>query len=139
MAYMRQQGLGEYDQVGDWGWEFYPPPYDFLAARDAKRMPAPVIYTPLARSGPAGLGCGSCGGACGGGCSHGLGQGLFESGLDLSQWSVGEWLVAGSVAFVAWKVLFGAARGVSSVRKTYRKAKSKTRRRRELEQEMAEL
>jgi hypothetical protein len=128
MAYMRQNpvGLGEYDNVGDWGWEFYPPPYDFLAPRDSKAMPAPVIYTPLPRSGPSGLGCGSCGGTCGG-CS-GKGIGLFESGLDFSQWGVGEW---GTVAVIGYLTLslvgdlMSAGRGV---RKGYKKTRDIARR-----------
>lgn len=76
-----------YSKTGDWGWEFYPPPYDFLAPRNSAAMPAPVIGR-----GVSGLGCGGkCGGSCCGGGDHAHGMGLFESGLDYTQWGVAEW------------------------------------------------
>jgi|SRR5579863_891971 len=104
-----QSGIGDYDRTGDWTWEYYPPPYDFLAPADSVSMPAPILTAPgvpWRRSSPqkpigaGAAGCG-CGGTCGG-CgdhSHGLGDGLFNTGLfvnpDLSTWGVGEWLTIG--------------------------------------------
>jgi hypothetical protein len=87
MAYMRN-GLGEYEPTGNWSWEFYPPPYDFLAPPAV--LPVPGVVMPEDRlqnmggfSGLAGCGCGGkCGGGCGcgsacgcgGRCKGGLGQ-----------------------------------------------------------------
>lgn len=143
MAYMRQQGLqglGAYDQSGDWTWEFYPPPYDFLAPSDSVPMPAPVLYTPEP-SGPGGLGC-ACGGSCGH-CSSGAGGwgglGLFESGMDLNGWGVGEYVAAAGVAFLGFKVLGSLFSAGQTVRKTVRRRSATKRRRSELQRELAEL
>jgi hypothetical protein len=36
-------GLGEYEKTGNWQWEYYPPPYDFLRPADSVAMPPPVL------------------------------------------------------------------------------------------------
>jgi hypothetical protein len=116
MAYMPQRGLSGYQHTGDWTWEYYPPPYDFLAPRNSAAVP-PFVY-------PArGVGCG-CGGSCGGACHGGLG--LFESGLDLSQWGLGEWAAAALGVYLIGSLMGDAGRAGRQVRK-YRKAK-RTRR-----------
>lgn len=142
MAYMRQvglQGLGEYEHSGDWTWEFYPPPYDFLAPADSVAMPAPVLYTP-GSSGP-GLGC-ACGGSCGH-CSSGSGGwgglGLFETGMDLTGWGVGEYVAAAGVAFLGFKLLSGIMGTTRAVRRTVKKRSASKRRRAELMRELEEL
>ena len=137
MAYMRQVGLGEYEKTGDWSWEFYPPPYNFLAPRDSASMPAPVLYTPLA-SGP-GLGC-----ACGGSCGHcssasGGGLGLFDAGFDVSQWGTGEWVAAGAIGYLALKIVGDVMRTGQKVRRAVRKRSYKKSRKAELKKELATL
>jgi hypothetical protein len=79
MAYMRQSGLGDYQNTGNWSWEFYPPPYDFLAP--PRTIAAPGVVLPEDALQPAyglrrflgrpsvGMGCGKSGGDCGCGCS----------------------------------------------------------------------
>lgn len=109
MAY-RMQGFGTYEHTGNWGWEFFPPPYDFLAPRNSAPMPAPFL--------PGGLGCAGCGGTCGGGCARpGVGMGLFDSGLDLAGWGVGEWLTVAAGVFVVRAVFGQAGRDVKAVRR----------------------
>ncbi len=110
MAYRRdnnlfeQSGIGGYRESGDWTWEFYPPPYDFLAPPDSVAQPAPVLYP---HDGHGMGGCG-CGGSCGGCGDHGMGQttgpGLFGTGLfvsmDPSTWGWGEYSVIGAGAYL---------------------------------------
>jgi hypothetical protein len=132
MAYMRQRGFGDYEQTGDWSWEFYPPPYDFLAPSDSVAVPAPVLYTP-ASSGP-GLGC-----ACGGKCGDCGGLGLFDSGLDLSQWGVGEWVAAAGIGYLGITLLGGLMGATRKVRRTVRKRSATAARRRELQRELEDL
>jgi hypothetical protein len=63
------RGMGEYEKTGNWSWEFFPPPYAFLAPPDSAPMPAPVITGEGRGVGCTGVGCtGGCGcnGACGG-------------------------------------------------------------------------
>lgn len=63
-------GMGDYQATGNWSWEFYPPPYDFLGP--PATMPAPGVVLPedvLQYAGVRGLrgvGCGA-----GSGCSCG--------------------------------------------------------------------
>ena len=84
------RGMGEYERVGDWGWEFFGPnAFGWERPLDSAPQPAPVV------SGLSGCGCGgSCGGC--GGHKHGVGQagilgtGCFAS-LDLSTWGWCEW------------------------------------------------
>jgi hypothetical protein len=118
-----QSGIGDYDRTGDWSWEYYPPPYDFLAPADSVSMPAPILTAPGVAWRPsspqmpigttaAGCGCGGTCGGCGGGHSHGgLGDGgLFNTGLfanptDLSTWGVGEWATIGIAGYVLISLL----------------------------------
>ena len=120
--YRVASGMGAYSHVGDWSWEFYPPPYDFLAPSNSAPQPAPVLYPPPAR--PAGLGCG-CG--CGGGCAS-KGMGLFDS-MDMSTWGWGEW---GAIA-VGVYLLVNVVGDVKVAGKKLRSAKSRVRARREAE------
>jgi hypothetical protein len=68
-GYRPRRGMGDYKNVGNWSWEFYPPPYDFLAPRDSTPQPAPVLFP----RGIGGCGCG-CNGAPGGCGGHGVGD-----------------------------------------------------------------
>lgn len=124
MAYMRQYGLGEYDKTGDWTWEFYPPPYNFLAPADSVAIPAPVLYTRPRRSGLGGCACaGACGGS--GACGDHSGLGLFESGFDVSQWGVGEWVAAAAISYLAVSIVGDLGRGAQRVQRTYRRARAR--------------
>jgi hypothetical protein len=121
MAYMRQGGLGSYDHTGDWSWEFYPPPYDFLAPANAAAMPAPILLTP--GGGLSGAGCG-CGGSCGGCGGHSHGMGLFESGFDWTQWGAGEWTVAGVGSYLAVSLMGDMMRAKQTVQRKFRRRRS---------------
>ena len=136
MAYLRQVGLQGYEHSGDWSWEFYPPPYDFLAPPDGVAMPAPVLYTPPA-SGP-GLGC-ACGGSCGHCSSASGGLGLFDSGMDLTQWGAGEYVAAAGVAFLGYKLLSGLMSTTRTVKRSIRKRSATKARRAELQRELEGL
>ena len=116
MAYLRQRGIGAYSHSGDWTWEYYPPPYDFLAPADSVAMPAPVVN---------GLGGCHCGGTCGGCGGHSHGMGLFDSGLDYSGWGLAEFAVVGAGVYLGVSLisdLFSAGRTVGRVRRAYRAA-----------------
>lgn len=112
MAYMPQRGLSGYERTGNWTWEFYPPPYDFLAPGNSRPV-LPFVYPGR------GVGCG-CGGSCGGACHGGLG--LFDSGLDLSQWGLGEWAAVGIGVYLVTSLMGDAGRAGRKVRR-YRAAK----------------
>jgi hypothetical protein len=44
MAFVKQnRGMGDYDRSGNYAWEFFPPPYDFLAPADSAPQPAPIM------------------------------------------------------------------------------------------------
>lgn len=145
MSYMRQRGLGEYEHTGDWGWEYYPPPYDFLAPSDSVPMPAPILgrrrgpvvaFSSANRGGfPArrpivapGVGGCHCGGTCGH-CKAGLG--LFDS-MDFTTWGVGEWATVALGVYLL-SSMFGDTRRVArSV------SKGRARRKRERSRRAAE-
>jgi hypothetical protein len=95
MSYLPQRGFSGYQHTGDWTWEYYPPPYDFLAPRNSAAVP-PFVY-PVR-----GVGCG-CSGSCGGACHGGLG--LFDSGLDISQWGIGEWVAVALGVYLVGSVI----------------------------------
>lgn len=149
MSYMRQ-GLGEYDRVGNWGWEFDPPPYDFLAPPNSAPQPAPVLRNGnvvmpvpivLTPSGVGGCGCG-----CGGSCAKSGGLGLFESGFDYTGWGVAEW---GSIAFGGYVLLSlvgdmfsagrAARRGYRKARAPFERAKRRRQIKREYQQRLSEV
>ena len=144
-----QSGIGNYDRSGDWSWQFYPPPYDFLQPGDSVPMPPPVLgpgleYRHGQRSAPAvppkGCGCGGTCGGCGSGHTHGLGQGLLGTGLfenptDLSTWGFGEWSVVIVAGYLAVSV-FGDTKKATKKVRTYQRKKA---RKRELLDEAASL
>jgi hypothetical protein len=151
-------GIGEYDKVGNWAWQYYPPPYDFLAPTDSVAIPAPILYTPPEMSGhyhPGGLGGCSCGGTCGA-CSaaphvHSFsgvtspgypagpgGLGLFDS-MDMTSWGAGEWLVVGVGGYLAISIFGDLLKGGRAVRKTVRRRRSTSRKREQLKEELAGL
>ena len=67
----------------------------------------------------AGLGCpGLC---CGGGC----GLGIFDSGFDVSQWGLAEWVVGAAAVYVAFSVFSTTKRGVRAVRAIPRKRRQR--------------
>jgi hypothetical protein len=114
MAYLPQRGLGGYVHSGNWTWEYYPPPYDFLAPANSRPMVAPILY-------PRGVGGCGCGGGCGGAC-HSAGLGLFDSGLDLAQWGLGEWAAVGLGVYLIGSLMGDAGRAGRKVRR-YRSAR----------------
>lgn len=130
MSYLPQRrGLSGYVNSGDWTWEYYPPPYEFLAPRSAHAMVAPILY-------PArGVGCG-CGGGCGGAC-HSAGLGLFDSGLDLSQWGVGEWAAVGLGAYLLVSAFGDVKRVGGRIRRSGRARATNKREVERLERELA--
>lgn len=78
--------------------------------------------------------CGSCSckkkkSSCGGGTS-GLGSlgGLFDSGLDLTGWGFGEWMVVGAGVYFAWKIFSDLKGGVTGTRKFLKRRSSRRRR-----------
>lgn len=136
MSYMRQSGFGDYEHTGDWSWEYYPPPYDFLAPRRAAPMPAPVLYhgaeffpaanvaggaprppAVVVRAGAPvvyqsrGVGGCNCGGSCGG-CHKGIG--LFDS-MDFSTWGLGEWGMIAVGAYLVVSLMGDTKRAARSV------------------------
>jgi hypothetical protein len=134
-----RRGMGEYDKTGDWSWEYYPPPYDFLAPKNSAPMPAPILYTK--KTGMGGCGCG-CSGNCGGaGHTHGVGDTtddtaaaaviptgttvnlgtLFSSGLDFTSWGIGEWAVAGLGAYLVISLFNDVGSAGKKVKKTLRR------------------
>jgi hypothetical protein len=138
MAYMRQRGLSAYDHSGDWTWEFYPPPYDFLAPADSAAIPAPILLNPGSRGGLSG-GCG-CGGSCGGcGGSHSHGMGLFDTGLDLTGWGMPEYAIVGIGLYALFKIIGDTKRVSGAVRKSARSRSAKAARRAKLQQELSSL
>lgn len=134
----RGRGFGAYDQVGNWEWEYYPPPYDFLAPPDAAVIPVPVLYAGEFGSGLSGCGCG-CGGsgACGGG-DHSHGVGLFDT-MDVTQWGAGEWIAALVGGYLFMSVVGDLGKGARTVRKTVGRRKSAQRRKEQLQKELASL
>lgn len=120
----RRSGVGEYDAVGNWSWEYYPPPYDFLAPANAAPQSAPILF-PQGMSGCGG-GCG-----CGGKCGH-AGVGGFLDAFDFSQWEWTDWLMAiGGLYFIS--SLWGdTKRAKTRVSKYSRARAAKARRRKEL-------
>jgi hypothetical protein len=112
-----QSGIGDYEQTGNWEWEYYPPPYDFLAPPDAAAMPAPILQR--------GVGCGGdhcdCGGACGG---HAPGIGLFDS-TDFTQWGVAEWGAIAVGAYLVISLFTDASRASRSVKKYTRRRRTR--------------
>jgi hypothetical protein len=69
-------GLGSYQRIGNWSWEFYPPPYDFLAPPAS--APRPGSLLPEERDQPTlGLGCGAT-------CSCNKKPGMGDIPTDLS-------------------------------------------------------
>lgn len=88
---------------GSWAWEFYPPPYNFLAPSNSAPMPAPVVSMSGRGLGCDGKPCAKCDAAR-------VGMGLFDGGLDVSTWGSIEWLVAAAGVFVAMAMLNGGTR-----------------------------
>jgi hypothetical protein len=107
-------GIGAYDHTGNWAWEYYPPPYDFLAPANSVAMPPPVL-----RSGVGDCGCGCNGaGACGGGHHHGMG--LFDS-MDISTWGVGEWGIVALGLYLVGSLMGDTKRATKKIRKVTRR------------------
>ncbi len=123
MSYqLARRGMGEYEQSGDWSWEFFPPPYDFLAPADSAPQPAPIL-------GGGGLGCTSCGGGCGCSQDQGLGQtgflgtGLFAS-ANPATWGIGEYATLGVGAYLAFSLVGDAGTVSAKGKQAYRRARS---------------
>jgi hypothetical protein len=148
------RGFGDYEHTGNWSWEFYPPPYDFLAPKNSVAMPAPVLYTPQHYAGPRGTGVSGCGcggtcGGCGGGHSHGMGQDdsttaapttlnlgtLFSSGLDFTSWGIGEWAIAGLGAYLVISLFSDVSKGTKKVTRSVSSARRRARKKKQLQEE----
>ena len=117
-------GMGAYDRVGDWTWEYNGPnAFAFLDPADSAPQPAP--HLPDAAWG---LGDCGCGGKCGGCGSHGVGQatggGVLGSGLfsstDVSTWGWGEWAGVAAALYLGSSLLGDVGRGAKSAKRTYR-------------------
>lgn len=140
-------GLGEYERSGNWAYEFFPPPYDFLAPRPGSRSEE---YNQMR-----GLGCAGCAGSCG--CSRALGDdttststdqvwtdplagalsSLSSSGFsfyvpfqstDFSSWGWEEWaLIAGGLYMAV--SLFQDARSAAGAVRSYSRSRKASKRR----------
>jgi hypothetical protein len=124
MAYMRQRGVSAYSRK-DYSWEFRPP----LTSGRSCALPVPIVYQASVDAG----GCG-CGGACADCSSHGLG--LFDSGLDLTQWGISEWAVAGTGLYLLFSLFGDVGRVSRRVRKGSQKRRARSERRAELMREL---
>ncbi len=122
----RRRGMGEYDSVGNWSWEYYPPPYDFLAPPNAAPQPAPFAF-------PQGLsGCGGscgCGGKCGG---HKHGVSGFMDAFDFSQWDWTDYALAIGAVYLVSSLWGDTKRVKGRVSKYSRSRAAAARRRKEL-------
>lgn len=107
-----QSGIGDYEKTGNWEWEYYPPPYDFLAPRDSAAMPPPHLQR--------GIGCGGDSCNCGGTCGGSSGIGLFDS-MDFTTWGVGEWGMVALGAYLVISLFNDAGRAGKTIRKATRR------------------
>ena len=57
---------------------------------------------------------GSCAQGLGCGCNKGMG--LFDSGFDISTWSIGEWSIVGIAVYAVLSMFFTTSRAVGRVR-----------------------
>lgn len=130
MAYMRQRGVGDYDQIkSSYEWMFYPPPYAF--ADQAKVAPPPNFYAPSASMG---LGCGG-GCSCGGQCRKAtIGLGLFDS-ADWTTWGLGEWVTIAVGGYLFMSIIGDVGKAGKSVRRQVSRRRS--RRKEKLQEELA--
>jgi len=67
------------------------------------------------------------------------GLGLFDSGMDLSSWGIGEWAIVGIGLFALFSMFQTGKRGVGSVRKAVGRRRSRARRKKELREELSRL
>lgn len=111
-----------YAHTGNWTWEFYPPPYDWLAPRRAAPMPAPILFPAPPSRGMSGCGCGGSCGGCGGGHVHGMG--LFDSGLDFTGWGVPELAVVALGVYLVGSVLGDAGRARTGIKRAVRRRRT---------------
>lgn len=115
-------GMGAYDRVGDWTWEYNGPnAFAFLDPADSAPQPAP--HLPDAAWGLGDCGCGGKCGGCGG-HKHGMGQGLLNTGLlsstDFSTWTWQDYAMAAIVVFGGISVINSVLGVGKSARSTYR-------------------
>lgn len=67
----------------------------------------------------------------------GAGLGLFESGLDFSQWSIGEWAAIVLGGYVLVSFIGDTKRTAKGVSRRIRRVGAKSRRRKQLQEELA--
>lgn len=116
-----------YIAVPNYSWEFWPPPYNFLAPPSVLAKPGQVQPQDLMQISPTGLGCTggacNCGGACKGLGQAGLfGTGLFES-LDTSTWGWGEWASIAVGGYLVIKLFLDAQTAGAATKRTYRRVR----------------
>lgn len=74
------------------------------------------FLTPAGQAGIRGLGCGCAGMA---GCNCGMG--LFDAGMDVTQWGVGEWLTVALGSYVILSLAGDMGRGKAAVKRATRR------------------
>jgi hypothetical protein len=138
-------GFGDYDQVGDWAWEFYGPNvYAWEAPADSAPQPAPILPALSGLSGDCG-----CGGTCGGcGDHHGVGQfgtgtGFLGTNLftttDVSQWGWGEWACVAAAIYVGGSLIGDIGGIVSGGMGAYRGSQRRAKKRAQLQADLTGL
>jgi hypothetical protein len=135
-------GMGDYLRSDNWSWEFFPPPYSFLAPPPGF-APGQVAPEEVGQLGMSGFGCGGGSCSCGGTC-HGMGDDGDASSLfylpfqssDISTWGWEEWALIFAGGYTVLGLIWDAGKGVSTVRKAARSRASKARRKQQLQQEM---
>jgi hypothetical protein len=134
------RGFGDYNQVGDWTWEFFGPnAFAWEDPADSMPQPAPLLpNSSWLNPGLSGCGCG-CKGAGSCGDKHGMGQtalpaiaapggGVFGTGLfastDLTTWGWGEWAVIAGGAYLGISLLNDVGSAGKSAGRTIRRLRS---------------
>lgn len=132
--------------IGNWGIEYYPPPYQFMfqgvpapqRAPILPRSPGMRLSSPgLSSPGLSGCGCG-CSGGCGGSSTHNHnGMGLFES-FDIASWSWMEWAAIAGALYVGMSLFGDTRRVVKRVRSSRAQSSARSKRIAEARQRLRE-
>jgi hypothetical protein len=140
-----------YSQVQNYSYQFFPPPYDFLAPPRTTGKPGQVVPEDALQmqgrglgSACNGLGCAACGGTCG---QNGMGQtdsaGLFGTGLftsaDPTQWGWGEYLTIFLGGYLVINLFGDVSKGARAAYSPIKRARARSRKRAQLQSEMDSL